>query len=156
MIPDPGSRDELAELEARLAAWTPSLPGGRDATLYQAGRRSARADARLRTPLIASAFLTLATCVALTRERNRCNSLEAELAARPLPGPSVPIVAMPPGPPVSPLDPSSYLALSRRVLATALDEPRPPAGAPRSPAPPAPTSSPLTPLQGRSFDPMAG
>jgi len=138
--PDGGPTD----FERRIGAWRPAPVGvDRDRMMYEAGRASARGDARIRllaASFAASTLLTLGLGVQLARERSRCEILARSLAVlerRNLPSPPE---DRPEAEPEVEVAADSYLALTRRGL----DDPpasRPPAGA--DPADPGPTPPPL-------------
>jgi hypothetical protein len=150
-MPDRIPRDELTDLEHRLAALRPATSGlDRDRTLFEAGRASARAEGRARAwgfVAAASMLVAVGLGVGLARERARALDLERALvAAREAPAPS----AAPAPAPLPPIEiaPNSYLALSHRALA-GLDEP--PAAPGRHPVDIGPTAPerPLSPLRVR-------
>lgn len=128
-IPD----DSLTVLEARLRGWQPSPVGlDRDRLLFEAGRASARSGPRVGPWQSATAVLALLSTglglVLLDATADRRDLRQALLAQQtptgpiperapiPDPIPSVP-EPVPPRPLAEPrpLDPSSYLALTRRL-----------------------------------------
>ncbi len=141
----------LSDLERRLEQWRPS-PGSldRDRMLFDAGRASARAESwgRLGLALAASfALVAVAMGGLLVRERGYRHALEVTLAERTR-APASPEVDLPP-PSFAEPAPNSYLALSRRILASGLVELPPEApNAPRGEIPERP-EPPLTPLSTR-------
>ena len=115
----------LSDLERRLQRWRP-LPGSldRDRMLFDAGRASARAESwgRLGAALAASfALVAVGLGGLLVRERGYRHALEVTLAERT----REPVLADPAPPPL-PSRPApardSYLALTRRILTTGLDD----------------------------------
>lgn len=137
--------DELNDLERRLAAWRPSSGGlDRGRMLYEAGRAAARAEARRSAVGLAGLALILASAAAglgagWATERRRGLDLEVALAAATAPRPPIILAAPLPAPAPEPPGPTSYLALTRRIVdgRPALDDlPRPPT--PAAPSPPAP------------------
>ncbi|OJW07999.1 MAG: hypothetical protein BGO49_20630 [Planctomycetales bacterium 71-10] len=138
--------DDLSDLERRLAGWRPSAVGlDRGRMLYEAGRAAARAEARRAAVGLAGLALILASAAAglgagWAMERRRGFDLEVALAAATAPRPPAALAAPPPGPPPEPPGPTSYLALTRRIVdgRIALDDlpRRQPAAGPSRPAPP--------------------
>jgi len=146
--------DDLNRLERRLGDWRPSLGGlDRDRLLYEAGRADAVARDRrlLKAALAASIAAGLAAFglgAAWRFEHDRNGRLTAELAlarleARPdraAPHQSVPPAVVSSEPP----DPSSYLALSRRIVDGRIDfEPPSLPAAPSGDQPSRPRPEPL-------------
>ena len=135
--------DDLSDLERRLAGWRPSAGGlDRGRTLYEAGRAAARHEARRAVAASAGGALVLALAalgmgIGWATERRRGLEQEAALAATSMP----PTVAAPlPEPSPEPPDPTSYLALTRRIV-----DGRIALGAPPRRAPSAPPSRPALP-----------
>jgi hypothetical protein len=154
--PVPFPEGELTELERRLSAWTPSVAAlGRDRLLFEAGRASARSEAR--------AWLSTATAAGLAalaiglggwavREHARRTALELALAERSRALEVANARRRPPAPPPIPVDtpaPESYLVLSRRLATEGLDEPEPPSSPPSRERGPATPDRSLTPLSVR-------
>jgi hypothetical protein len=109
--------DDLNTLADRLRGWQPSAGGlDRDRLIFEAGRAAGLAEARVSFhkrfwPLACAASLLLAAGFFMTRQPERVEVAEA-------PQPIRPIVE---GLPISPIDPNSYLALSRQIAADGLD-----------------------------------
>jgi hypothetical protein len=128
-VPD----ESLSDLERRLAAWRPAPAGiDRDRLLYESGRNAVRSGWRLAAGRLAIAALLLVCVVQgglLARERGRRHALEVSLVqARAVAAPAIAALADAPPPefePGPPPGPSSYLALSRRLV-TATAEPSAP------------------------------
>lgn len=141
----------LSDLERRLERWRP-LPGSldRDRMLFDAGRAAARAESwgRLGAALAASfALVAVGLGGLLVRERGDRHALEATLAERTR-EPALP-ERVSPLPTFAEPAPNSYLALSRRILASGLEElPQAASNAPRGEIPERP-EPPLTPLDAR-------
>jgi hypothetical protein len=117
--------------ERRLAAWLPAPTAlDRDRMLFDAGRASARAEARGRVWTSAAVVLTLLLVgmgTLFARERSRCLALQTMLAARPAAaGPTLaeapPQVALPARSAERP-GPNSYLVLTMRLGSGELDIP---------------------------------
>ena len=141
----------LSDLERRLEQWRPASGSlDRDRMLFDAGRASARAESwgRLGAALAASfALVAVGLGGLLVRERAHRHGLEVALAERTR-EPALPELVSP-LPPLAEPAPNSYLALSRRILASGLEELPPAASnAPRSEIPERP-EPPLTPLDAR-------
>ncbi len=142
----------LSDLERRLEQWRP-LPGSldRDRMLFEAGRASARAESwgRLGAVLAASfALVAVGLGGLLVRERGHRHALEVTLAERT----REPVIADPVLPPLPSRPepaPDSYLALTRRILTTGLDDPPPLASNARSGELPDRSAPSLTPLRVR-------
>jgi hypothetical protein len=159
-IPDP-----LRALERRLRSWTPA-PGGlsRELMIFEAGMAAASPPRRVgsgrlvgwRLAAAASLLLAMGLGLGWSRERLRARSLELALASpavRPIDLTALAPVAEVPAPPV---DPSSYLALVRRLTirgdAAEPAGPGPEAhGAAARPATPQPAAS-ARPLRARDLD----
>ncbi len=141
----------LSDLERRMGRWRPASGSlDRDRMLFDAGRASARGESwgRLVGALAAClALVALGLGGLLVRERGYRHALEVTLAERTrepvLPEPVSPLPTL--GEPA----PYSYLALSRRIQASGLEE-LPPAApnAPRGEIPERP-EPPFTPLSTR-------
>ena len=124
-----GSRSErdMSELERVLAPLRPvSGSLSRDRMLYEAGRASIRAEARVRLLMGTSALLLvslMAQGILLCRERGRRHALEIELAARSREPATPSAVALEPkSVERGEISPSSYLALSSHIGRGGLDE----------------------------------
>jgi|GEM_PF-6731167 len=121
----------MNDLEWPLAGLRPVLGTlNRDRMLYEAGRASARGEARDRLLMAASALLLVASLGLgglLVQERARRQALEVALAARDQEAipPSEKLV-LPKSSPVVEIAPTSYLALSRHIQPGGLDEVDPP------------------------------
>jgi hypothetical protein len=132
---DDADESDLSRLERRLGDWSPSLGGlDRDRLLFEAGRAdSAARDRRLVKALltfsIATALAAFGLGTAWRLEHDRGDRLTAELALARLE--AIPPLAAPyrPTPPLAVSseapDPSSYLALSRRIANGRIDFDRP-------------------------------
>lgn len=151
-MPDRIPRDDLTDLEHRLAALRPSNGGlDRDRMLFDAGRASARAEGRARAWAFAAASTVVAVGLGfgLARERSRALDLERALVAAREPTPAPKATELPTGAaPAVEAAPDSYLALSRRAFAVLDDPPVASARRPIGPGLPAP-ERPLSPLRGR-------
>lgn len=135
----------LKDLERRLEQWRPS-PGSldRDRMLFEAGRAAARAESwgRLGMALTACfALVAVGLGGLLVRERGYRHALEVTLAERTR-EPVLPELVSP-APPYAEPAPNSYLALTRRILASGLEE-----------LPPAAPSAPLDELPERPEPPL--
>ncbi len=123
-MPDRIPRDDLTDLEHRLAALRPTSDRlDRDRMLFEAGRASARAEARSRAWALsaaASALVAIGLGVGLARERSRALDLERALIAAKGTSPAHTAPSPTPARAIE-VAPDSYLALSHRVLA-GLDE----------------------------------
>jgi hypothetical protein len=117
--------------ERRLASWLPAAPAlNRDRMLFEAGRASARAEAKGKVwPAAASglALLLLGLGGLFVRERSQRLALETVLATRPpaeapVLAATTPRVALP-SPIIEPPGPSSYFVLTLRLAAGDLDFP---------------------------------
>lgn len=150
--------DQPTELEQRLAAWLPIAPAlDRDQMLFEAGRASARAEARSRAwpcTALGLAILLVGLGGLFARERSQRLALENTLAARTT-SPPAELAVMPPRDVLpAPSDerpgPNSYFVLSRlssEDLESPLVSPKPSAEpAPERTGPRRPTLGP------RSFD----
>lgn len=123
--------DDLSRLEQRLGSWHPSLGGlDRDRLLYEAGRaesavRGNRLIKMMAAVSIATALAAFGLGTAWRFEHDRVERLTAELAfarLEPQPALAAPYRPNPPAVVVSePLDPFSYLALSRRIVNGRID-----------------------------------
>jgi hypothetical protein len=146
--PEHDSRQDLSEVEKRLAAWR-SAPAAldRDRLLYEAGRAAARSESRSRLSLSAAACLGVATLVLggqYVRERERGDTLERRLASLTAP-PVVPSPAISQPASLAPVA-DSYWTLSRNMPALLFEDTR----SSSAPTPggrlSAPAAVPLTPL----------
>ncbi len=138
----------LSDLERRLERWRPASGSlDRDRMLFDAGRAAARAESwgRLGVALAASfALVSVGLGGLLVRERGYRHDLEVTLAERTR-EPVLPELVSPP-PALAEPAPNSYLALSRRILASGLeDSPTEASDAPRGEVPES-LEPPLTPL----------
>jgi hypothetical protein len=110
--------DDLNALADRLRGWQPSTGGlDRDRLIFEAGRAAGLAEARASFhrrfwPLAMAASLLLATGLFMTRHPEPVEVAEVS------PQPPRPIVV---SPPIPPIDPNSYLALTRQIAAGGLD-----------------------------------
>ncbi len=114
----------LSDLERRMGRWRPASGSlDRDRMLFDAGRASARGESwgRLVGALAAClALVALGLGGLLVRERGYRQGLEVALAERTREPAPREMVA--PLPPFAEPAPDSYLALSRRILASGLEE----------------------------------
>ena len=149
-----------SEFERRLASWLPAVTAlDRDRMLFDAGRASARADARGK--LWASAAVGLALLLAglgvlFARERSQRLALERILAAGPpVQAPmlaATPMrVAVPASSGAARPDPSSYFVLTTRLASGTLDFP-PASLAPNAGHPPGSTRSQPPTFRPRGFE----
>jgi hypothetical protein len=147
--PDPDTRDDLTDLERRLAGWQPASDRlDRDRMLFDAGRASARSEIRERAWAACSAILLLVSAglgVQLVREHARREGLERTHATRSQP--ESPPRTLPP-PEIVPA-PDSYLVLTHRLVA-GLGDPPPPPSTQHQEAPEG-RDSPLSPLRVRGL-----
>jgi hypothetical protein len=151
VTPEPGPAREMNELEATLARLRPVAGAlSRDRMLFEAGRASARFEARHRFLIATSASLLIAligTGGLLLRERTRRHGLEMELGARNYELTAPPADAVQPELlPRSEISPSSYLALSRHIQPAGLDELIPVVEG-DGPGQPATDSAPIVPIR---------
>lgn len=137
--------DDLSDLERRLAGWRPSAVGiDRGRMLYESGRAAARAEAGRRATALAGLSLLLALAATglgagWAMEHRRGIEREAALIAATTGPPPAPAAPVPASPTPEPPGPTSYLALSRRIVdgRIALDDlPRRPPAEPSRPLPP--------------------
>ncbi|MFO0961217.1 MAG: hypothetical protein U0800_27870, partial [Isosphaeraceae bacterium] len=123
--------DDLKAIEGRLRGWAPSSPRiERDRLMFEAGRAaSARKSTRFSWPMAtaATALIALGALGGWAQEHSKRRAVELAWAQGRR--------ALPPSPPIdapvliairepSPIEPTSYMALSRRLSeAGELDEP---------------------------------
>jgi hypothetical protein len=149
--PEPAPAREINELEATLAQLRPVAGAlSRDRMLFEAGRASARFEARHRFLMATSASLLIALIGAgglLVHERTRRHGLEMELGApNAEPTAAAADAVQPELLPRSEISPSSYLALSRHIQPGGLDEPSPVVER-SGPGRPAADSAPIVPIR---------